>query len=157
MSARTPVTARLRTLAILELVNVALIGWLVFTVLRAPITAANAAGYLAAAFLLVVGSAYWFAKLHQLRGNSARPPGLAVFRVLRSACPVLLVVAAGIVGLGFDDSPRHVVPGLVLLALAIAEYVNYFHWQLMYDNPTDLRRLRRTRRLSRSHLALDLR
>jgi hypothetical protein len=49
------------------------------------------------------------------------------------------------------------VPGLLLYGLAVAEYVNYFHWQLMHDTRADLRRLLRTGRLQRSHLYADLR
>ena len=45
---------------------------------------------------------------------------------------------------------------MLLFVLAVAEYVNYFHWQLMYDNRADIRRLVRTGRLCRSHLYADL-
>jgi hypothetical protein len=52
--------------------------------------------------------------------------------------------------------PAQAVPGLCFAALAVAEHVNYFHRQLMYDNAADLRWLVRHRRLRRSHLAVDL-
>ena len=71
----------MRSLAVLELINIALIGWFVFFALDAPRTLAN---------------------------------------------------------------------------LAAAEYINYFHWQLMYDNRADLRRLFRTGRAARAHLGRDL-
>ena len=144
-------------MAVLEVVNVAVIGWFVFGALDAPVSAANAAGFLASAGLLLVGAAYWMAKLGQVRSALRRPRHLEAFRLVRIACLVGLLAAGVVVAAAVGDQARRFVPGLVLFLLAVAEYVNYFFWQLMYDNRADLQRLFRTRRLARAHLHRDLR
>ena len=50
---RAKVTARVRNLAVLELINIGLIGWLVFGAFDAPLTAANLAGFGATTLLLL--------------------------------------------------------------------------------------------------------
>jgi hypothetical protein len=145
----------MRSLAVLELINIALNGWFVFLALDAPLTSANLAGYTATAFLLAVGSSYWTAKIQQLR--TGRPLATGVFRRLRILCAIVVLIAAALVGLGLGGGPASsYVPGVILVLLAAAEYVNYFHWQLMYDNRADLSRLFRTGRLARAHLWRDL-
>ncbi|MFB6722997.1 multidrug transporter [Kribbella sp. NPDC056345] len=146
----------MRTLAILEIVNVGLIGWAVFVVLDAPLTAANAAGYGATAFLLVVGASYWLAKFRQVRAGRPHLRHLVGFRRLRVLSVAVIVITAILVGAGLTGRVSGYAAGLVLLVLAVAEYVNYFHWQLMYDNRADLTRLARTGRLARAHLWRDL-
>jgi hypothetical protein len=81
---------RLRSLALGELVNIPLQAWLWFGLLGFPATAANLAGFAAFALLLLEGSAYWAAKLHQLRSRHSRLPGGRWFRAARLAnLPVL--------------------------------------------------------------------
>lgn len=155
---RAELVTRLRTLATLELANTALIGWTVFVALDVPATAANTAGYTLVAGHLIVGAGYWTAKVRQLRRGLPRPPLFAAFRLLRPVCAAglvagLVVIAASIAGRPGADWT----PGLVLYVLAVAEYVNYFHRQLMHDTRADWRRLLRSRKLRRSHLAMDLR
>jgi hypothetical protein len=63
-----------------------------------------------------------------------------------------------VIGFWFVRKPDFTTaPGVVLVALAVAEHVNYFYRQLMHDTRADLRRLWRTRRLHPSHLNIDLR
>ncbi|MGW5974558.1 multidrug transporter [Streptomyces sp. NPDC055186] len=155
---RAALTTRLRTLATLELVNTALIGWVVFVSLDAPATAANTAGYVLVTGHLVVGAGYWAVKLRQLRDALPRPPLIAVFRRLRPVCAAGLAVGLVVIATSVAGQPGAAwIPGLVLYALALAEYVNYFHLQLMHDTRADWRRLLRSRRLRRSHLSEDLR
>ncbi len=86
---------RIRTLAILELVNIPLWGIAWFGVVGLPATAANLAGFAAFAALLVQGAAYWLLKLAQLRARRRSPVGIEVFRVLRIAnLPLLGTVIA---------------------------------------------------------------
>ncbi|GAB3830820.1 hypothetical protein GCM10028799_58660 [Kribbella italica] len=146
----------MRSLAVLELINIALIGWFVFSALDAPRTAANLAGYCATAILLAVGASYWLVKLGQVRAGLPRLPHAMTFRRLRLVCALVVLAAAILVASALANPPSEYVAGLVLLLLAAAEYVNYFHWQLMYDNRTDLTRLSRTGRLARAHLWRDL-
>ncbi len=159
---RTPKTAllaRFRTLAGLELINIPLFGWVVFVVLDAAVSAANLAGFALFGLHLVVGASYWLAKGRQLRAHLPGVPGIGVFRRVRLGCEAGLVVALVAIGVGVitADSWSAWLPGALLWGMAVAEYVNYFHWQLMYDNRADLGRLRRTGRLQRSHLHTDLR
>ncbi len=86
------VTGRLRTLAILELVNIAIIGWFVFGVVGAPASPANVTGFALTVPHLVVSAAYWAAKLVQIRRGWARPPGIARFDTVRRVLVGLLVV-----------------------------------------------------------------
>jgi len=154
---RAKVTARVRNLAVLELVNIGLIGWLVFGAFDAPLSPTNLVGFGATTLLLAVGAAYWLVKLNQLHAGLGRPPLIGVFRALQLVCTLGLAAGLVMIAAGFGSSPGRFVPGLVLYLLAVAEYVNYFHWQLMYDNRADIARLLRTGRLSRAHLHTDLR
>lgn len=146
-------------LAGLELVNIALFGWLVFVLWDAPVSAANLVGSALFALHLAVGASYWLVKGGQLRAGRAEPQGIGVFRRLRFGCQAGLVAGLVVIVFGVITAASWSawLPGALLYGMAAAEYVNYFHWQLMYDNRADLRRLRHTRRLHRSHLHTDLR
>ncbi len=149
---------RLRTLATLELANIVWIGWVVFTALNAPTSAVNTVGYGLVAAHLIIGAGYWAVKLRQLRAGLRRPPMIGVFRWLRPVCAMGLAAGLVVIAASFTSRPGATsVPGLVLYGLALAEYVNYFHWQLIHDTRADWRRLLRTRRLHRSHLYEDIR
>ncbi len=154
---REVVGARLRSLAVLELVNIPLHAWLWFRVVDLPVSAANVAGFVAFAALLVVGAAYWVVKLWQLRRGRTVLPGRRAFAVARWVLPVALfaVLAVG-VGAAVRVPGAGSWPGLLFGVFAVLEYVNYFHVQLMYDTRADLRRLV-TVGLRRAHLAGDLR
>ncbi|MFJ4962816.1 hypothetical protein EES43_16445 [Streptomyces sp. ADI96-02] len=155
---RAALLKRLRTLTLLEAANIALIGWAVFAALGAPFSPANAAGYGLVAVLLIVGSAYWALKLRQLRTGARKPPLIGLFWWLRPLCALALAAGLAVLAVAAPGRPPSAwVPGLVLYGLALAEYVNYFHRQLMHDTRADWRRLLRTRRPRRSHLAEDLR
>ncbi|GEC07941.1 hypothetical protein SSP24_55960 [Streptomyces spinoverrucosus] len=156
---RAALAVRLRTLAVLELGNVIWIGWVVFAAFDAPTSAANVSGYALTAVLLLTGSGYWSVKLRQLRAGLPRPPLIGLFRWPRFLCAAGLAAGAVVMGASLARRPEagEVAPGLLLYVLALAEYVNYFHWQLMHDTAADWHRLLRTRRLRRSHLHDDLR
>jgi hypothetical protein len=158
---RAAVIRRIRRTAYWELANVAWLAALVFGVIDAPFSAANLTGYALASGLLVQGAAYWLSTARRMEtGRRPDPAGtsLRVWRILRVVDPAVLAVGLVVVVVGVARQPTvATVPGLCLALLAVAEYVNYFHRQLMYDNLPDLRWLFRTRRLRRSHLALDLR
>lgn len=145
---------RLQTLALLELANIVLFGAVVFGVAGAPASGWNLAGFAAFAALLVQGSAYWLAKLRQLRSGAPRPAGLGVFAILRVVNPVVLAGIVLLTGYASVTDPGSLV-GLFFAVFAVAEYVNYFRVQLMYDNRADLRRLLRSG-LQRAQLARDL-
>ncbi|MCX4865346.1 MULTISPECIES: multidrug transporter [Streptomyces] len=155
---RPALLRRLRMLTLLEAANIALIGWAVFAALGAPFSTANAVGFALVAGLLLIGSGYWALKVRQLRTGARQPPAIGVFRPLRPLCALALAAGLAVMVPALPGRPpSEWAPGLVLYGLGLAEYVNYFHRQLMHDTAADWRRLLRTRRLRRSHLAEDLR
>ncbi|WP_329018671.1 hypothetical protein OG271_15070 [Micromonospora rifamycinica] len=148
---------RLRSLATLELVNIPLQAGIWFGWVGLPVTVPNLVGFGLVVLLLVQGSGYWTAKTYQLRDPAAILPAERVFRAARAANPVLLTVGLAITGYAVLTAPGSGAwPGLAFTIFAVLEHVNYFHVQLMYDTPADLRRLRSVG-LRRSHLARDLR
>lgn len=147
---------RLRTLAVLEFGNIPLQAWLWFSQIGLPVSAPNAVGFVLFAVLLVQGGAYWAAKLRQVRLRAEAPAGLVVYRWLRLVNVPVLAAGAAYTGHAVTVDPgRAAVPGMVFLVVAVLEYVNYFHVQLMHDNRADVRRLRRLG-FRKSHLARDL-
>ncbi|WP_220446806.1 hypothetical protein [Nonomuraea deserti] len=149
----------MRNLAVLEPVNIVIFAVTVFVILRAPLNTVNVTGFVLVAVHLLIGGAYWAIKVRQLRARLPRPPLIGAFGWLRRLCEAGLVagfvilavsVARGAVGPGS-------LPGILFYLLAVAEYVNYFHWQLSTQTSADITRVLRTRRLHRSHLCLDMR
>jgi hypothetical protein len=110
------------------------------------------------AWLLLQGTAYWLLKLHAVQTNSdiagKHLRWFAAFKRLNwsliALLPVLLAIKA-LVGTPFR-SGIDVVIGLGFYVLAVLEQVNYYHYQLMYDYRSDLRRLCREKRLKRPSL-----
>lgn len=150
------VRGRLRSLAALELINIPLQAWIWFGLVGLPATATNLLGFALFALLLIEGAAYWAAKLHRLNARHPHLPALPAFRAARTANPLLLAAALLATGYAAVTTPgRTSWPGLAFALFAILEHINYFHLQLMYDTPTDLRRLRSTGPRP-SHLARDL-
>ncbi|MEV7230068.1 hypothetical protein AB0M79_24085 [Polymorphospora sp. NPDC051019] len=154
---RAAIERRLRSLAVFEAANIPLQAVIWFGVLGLPGSAANLAGFALFVLLLAEGTAYWAAKLRQLRRAGRRLPGLAFFRVVRVVNVPLLAAGLALAGYAVATDPgRASWPGLGFAVFAVLEHVNYFHLQLMHDTVADWRRLRRGG-LHRSHLARDLR
>ncbi len=113
--------------------------------------------------LLVVGGLYWRAKLHRILGRPETLrqllPMLDRVQPLSQALSVLAVVSAALgwvvptLSRGLGDR----VMATIFAALAVAEYVNYYHRQLQhFDHRPDLHRLLSGRGFRRSQLAEDL-
>lgn len=104
-------------------------------------------------FLLVVGAVYGYLKMRDLQRGTRRLQRYEPhFLRLKHITPFLLVgvlVASlpELLTLTTPDDFRRLFPGILLYGLAVLEYINYFHTQLMYDNRNDLRDLLATRRL----------
>ena len=119
-------------------------------------------GALLCSWLLWQGAAYWFAKLRALRSREPfRPRLLAVYAALQRANWALLALAPlAWVGAALLGAPPRLdlggVVGILLYLLAVLEQINYYHWQLMYDNRADLAYLREHRRLKRGAIAREL-
>jgi hypothetical protein len=150
------VRRRLRTLAILEAVNVGFLPLLLFGPISVTVTGFNIVGVVLIMGVLVQGSGYWFVKLRQLKHKSRLPVGLEWFRRFRSTNVIVLGCCwlAGLVGT-FTQPWRNALPGLAFTSFAVLEHVNYFYIQLMHDTSNDVRRLLR-RGFRRSSLARDL-
>jgi hypothetical protein len=153
---RTAVRRRLSSLALGELVSCVVLPLAFFGLLDLPISTANVTGAAAVVVLLVQGASYWLLKARRLRSPSTGAAWPPYFAFLQKANPVLLTGCAAVIGWSLATEPmRFWLLGLGFWILAVLEYVNYFHWQLMYDNGVDLAWLRRYG-LKRSPLARDL-
>lgn len=109
-------------------------------------------------WLLLQGTAYWLLKLRAVKtGSDIEGRHLwwfVAFKRLNWALVALLpalLVSKALVGTPFR-SGVDIVIGLGFYVLAVLEQVNYYHYQLMYDYRSDLRRLRHDKRLKRSSL-----
>jgi hypothetical protein len=110
-------------------------------------------------YLLAQGAYYWHLKLRSVTERTRLPVYfLTLFQTLKwsnylamGAFLVVLVVQAraGVAAADIQWSAG-------LLALAMAEQVNYYSYQLMYDTAQTVRYLRRHRRLRKAALAIDL-
>ena len=110
--------------------------------------------------LLVQGALYWHLKLAAVTTGSGMPPWFErLFTSLRrinlaafSAYAIVLALAAA------NGAPRADLGwSAALLAFAVLEHVNYYHWQLMYDTSGTLRSAWRRRGLRPAALGVDLR
>ncbi|MFI6789788.1 hypothetical protein ACIBG4_20925 [Nonomuraea sp. NPDC050383] len=148
----------MKTLALLELVNIPLIAGVLTGMLGMPLTLANSAGLVLVLLVLAEGGVYWWLKFAQLSSRAPIPAGMAVYRMISPINVGLFVAGAVVVGasLVMGGSGAQVWPGAALWVFALLEHVNYFHLQLMHDTRADLGHLVRTGRLRRSHLALDM-
>ncbi|RZU51326.1 hypothetical protein EV385_3141 [Krasilnikovia cinnamomea] len=155
-SPREEAKRRLRSLALLELLNIPLQAWLWFSLTALPLTVANLAGFGAFALLLVVAAAYWSLKLRQLRRREPLLPGHRLLATARVVLPVALAAVLIVCIVAAVRLPgAQSWPGLAFGIFAVLEYINYFHVQLMHDTRADLRRLI-TVGFRPAHLARDL-
>ncbi|KFU76915.1 hypothetical protein BB31_33815 [Amycolatopsis lurida NRRL 2430] len=149
---------RMVSLAVGEMVSVVVFFVVFFMLAGVPATAANVAGFLLTAMMLVQGSVYWMGKRRQLEGH--RVALTIVVRVLRVLAPVnVALIAIGVVPIVVEaqsGSLGRFWLGAALWILAVAEYINYFHVQLTYGRRADRAWILRNRRLRRSHLSRDL-
>ena len=163
MTVATALKRRLRYLRNWEFGNVLLIPAVVACMWRSsgdPVAAWHLRwiGLAFVSYLLLQGGGYWHLKLRMVgQSDHALPAWFwPVFSTLRRTNPVLMVGAAAymgaVEGAAFDDRAW----GLVVLALAYVEHVNYYVRQLMHDTEADVAYLRRYRRLRRAPLRRDL-
>ena len=112
--------------------------------------------------LLIVGAAYWYAKLHQLA--SSRSPDALLRRIGALETPLLiatmLAVGAAVAAWTIEGVatglPDRIVASIAA-ALAALEYVNYYHRQLQhFDHMADWKRLLSGKGFRKSQLRHDL-
>lgn len=117
-------------------------------------------GLLVCIVILYQGQLYWKLKLERLQGKAVNQANsLEFFR--KSKKLNLILISAMPVILGFQlyikmDIGELLYWGILANVFAILEHVNYYHIQLMIDNPYDLKYLIKNRRLKKASLAKDL-
>lgn len=121
-------------------------------------------------FILIQAVFWWLWKVRLLRQNSREMPlhVVARYRRLRGLnwlliagfVPVALLkalflgeLAIGEGDFGEADFDSDFWYGLLIMGGAVLEQINYYYYQLMYDNPYDWNYLRRERRLRRGSVA----
>ena len=110
-------------------------------------------------YLLLQGAAYWHVKIATLEQRLPLPPYFGtLFGTLKWSNLLLLIamMAALIVAALGGAASADLAWATGLLAFAILEQINYYHYQLMYDTRGALASLRRNARLRRAALAIDL-
>ena len=81
--------------------------------------------------------------VHQLRHGRDLPAVAHLLDPARRALAAGLAIGLIVIVASVPTQPLSSwLAAVPLWLLAAAEHVNYFHWQLMYDNRADLRRLR---------------
>lgn len=110
-------------------------------------------------FLLLQGVLYWHLKLDSLVRHQPLPTYFQpLFRTLKHANLPLIAAAAAFVAVrgSAGTPPADLAWSSGLLAFAVLEHINYYHYQLMYDTRAALAGLRRNGRLRKAALGLDL-
>ncbi len=161
---RTTVVRRLRYLRTGEFFNVVFLPAILalgLVVSSVPTWGLYALTMALICFILVQGGLYWQLKLHIVLGKAnGLPPWFATrYAAFKRANVVLLgLVAVLMIVFRLAGWSRgwEILWATLLWMFAGLEHVNYYHWQLMYDNARDLRWLFSQKRLRRSHLAEDL-
>ena len=163
MTSPTSLERRLRYLRNWELGNVALVPFLVALMWRStgdPGTAWHLRwiGLVFVSYLLLQGGVYWHLKLRIVRRTDYALPAWfpPVFSALRFTNPLLMLSAGAYMLLADGPSTTDRAWGLVVLALAYVEHINYYVRQLMHDTHADVLYLRRYRRLRHAPLRRDL-
>jgi membrane protein YqaA with SNARE-associated domain len=160
---REKLIRRFRQLWILELVNAFVIfPFVLFTLYEWTQPSLFVLLALAAVdALLVIGAAYGYLKMRDLQHGTQRLQHYERhFLRLKRTVPfallaILLAALPDVLTLNSGEAFRALMPGILLYGLAVLEYINYFHTQLMYDNRSDLRALLTTRRLKPGLIARE--
>lgn len=118
---------------------------------------ATITGSLTFSALLIVGAAFAFIKYRDLKNRTNKIDNYKhSFRILRWLIPLLLFCVCVIVWLRSGDLRNgDIIFGIIFILLAILEYINYFHIQLMYDNATDIAYLFKHRKLKYGVIARE--
>jgi hypothetical protein len=109
-------------------------------------------------YILLQGVLYWHLKLRSLDGRGPLPAWFAaLFRRFKWSNVVGIgAVLAALLACQSTASRADLEWAGGLLLMAGLEQINYYHYQLMYDTRAALAHLRRTRRLRKAALALDM-
>jgi hypothetical protein len=113
--------------------------------------------------LLVIGALYWWGKVRQLKGQvQGWARLLGALSRLQLPALILTLAGCGAVLAGWLDASLTLgladrIAATACAALAVLEYVNYYHRQLQhFDNKADFRRLLAGKGFRPSWMARDL-
>ena len=161
--AKSPLLRRLSMLYALERGNIVLLPICMVIISKSlmfPLDWAAWLAILASSILLIQGTYYWKVKLDSLTHREDRfLAHAATFRAYSRINPYVLGaigITIVVIRLISPVPAATISVTLGFYALAIAEHINYYDWQLMHDNLPDLQRLLRTG-IRRSQLWHDLR
>lgn len=143
-------------MTVLELFNVIFLPGIFYGLLGLPLSVANVSGATMAMLILVQGGTYWHLKRTQITAVTTHLPGVAVYAWLKHLNWWLLALSAVPIGAALPEGLNsQVLPALFFWLLAVAEQINYFHVQLMYDNSNDARWFAR-HGFKKAHLSRDI-
>jgi hypothetical protein len=112
--------------------------------------------------ILLVGTAFWCLKGQSLRRSTplARPAIRRFFSATKIGFGILVALQLALFAVRAfvqsGASGAELLVGGALSLMAVLEYVNYYFYQLMYDNRADLEYLFTHRRLKRAVMVRDL-
>jgi hypothetical protein len=109
-------------------------------------------------YILLQGALYWHLKLQAFSQHQSLPAYfLRLYKAFKWSSVVgIIAVLALVAGRSHAVTNEDLGWAGCVLALVVAEQINYYHYQLMYDTRGAFAYLRRHRRLREAALALDL-
>ncbi len=106
--------------------------------------------------ILIIGGIYWLLKYRSLKGDGSlqRTWVAAVYRGTKLILPIMIAgfVPLFVIATLTGGNAADLIYGTLMAGFAGLEYVNYYHWQLSYDNMADIRYLIENRKLKRGIL-----
>ncbi len=107
-------------------------------------------------FILAQGVFYWHLKLQSIYKNQLALPAYfnSTFTTFKWINIILLFLY--FLGVIFTQRFQDSLGSNLIFIFAIAEHINYYHYQLSHDNLNDIRYLLRHKKIRRSPLFIDL-
>lgn len=108
-------------------------------------------------YLLLQGAGYWQLKLKAVVQRQSLPAFFhPLYRFFQYSNVVLIACVAAAIAMHDAATQTDLLWACGLLTFALAEHINYYHYQLMYDTSAAFAYLRRNGRLRKAALGLDL-
>lgn len=140
-------------------------GLLIYSIFSLPIQSIIFLSYglIICTAILYQGQHYWKLKLKRLKGEQYDNEGNIRFflsskkinRILIALIPVFFLIQLSLQNWSIWGNEM-LFWGILANAFAVLEHINYYHTQLMIDNPQDLKYVIRNRKLKKASLAKDL-
>jgi hypothetical protein len=113
--------------------------------------------------LLVQGAVYWFVKWMRLRSENTSITPIRIVQKLRSLKKInvgfILIIPGAFIADYVKWQPSLPLSGIFfsvfIYIFAILEFINYFHIQLSYDNPSDIKSLLKSKQFKQACLSKD--